>query len=166
MNFSQLIIALSISLFSNFAFSQTSDSSITSKGINLTKDKKSIFIPTNKKVIIRTKTTEYKGIFNDVEPGKLYLDSIPFQTEDIEIIKFLSAERIKKGLIYLISAPVSLAASIGAFLLYWDNGAPGLDFLSAGLFLYTPVGLTTGNILLLKQKKFRLNNGWNISVVN
>jgi hypothetical protein len=166
MKLKQLIITLSISLFSNFTMSQSLDSIPSSKGVNITDNIESIHIPISSELIIRTDTNKYYGTLDSVAVGELFVDGQSIKIEDIETIKFLSSKRKKKGLIYLISAPVSFAAGIGAFSLYWNSGHDGLDWVALGLWLYSPVALVKGTVLLLKKKKYKTSRGWVITIVN
>jgi hypothetical protein len=163
MKLNQLIIALCFSLFSNLIFAQSMDSIPSTQGMNVTKDEQSVFIPVGGKVIIRTESERYKGILESVTPDAIYIDGLAVQTDAIESIKYQSSQRIRNGLIFLISAPVIFAVGIGAAVL-WDNGVDGLDFVALGSWLYSPVGLTTGAVLLLTKKKFRLNQGWEMTI--
>ncbi|MFT4876942.1 MAG: hypothetical protein ACI8S2_001681, partial [Bacteroidia bacterium] len=45
-------------------------------------------------------------------------------------------------------------------------GHDGLDWVALGLWLYSPVALVKGTVLLLKKKKYKTSKGWVITLVN
>lgn len=154
---------LTIVLTSN-AIAQTSDTTDSFSGINLTNVEKSFLIPVKEKITVKTNTSKFKGILDSVNQDYLFLNGNAIMKSEIEVIKFIPVEKRKVRNAFLLSAPFSFAGAIGFGFWYLGPGEEWTNMTSIALLIYTPVGLVTG-LILSKKQKFKLNGDWSLTIL-
>ncbi len=154
---------LTIMVMSN-VLAKTSDTTETFSGINLTNGDESVLIPVKEKMTVKTNTSKYKGILDSVNHDHLFINGNAIIKSQIEMIKFIPAEKSKLKNAFLLSAPSSFAGVIGFALWYYGIGGEWTGYQATALLIYTPIGLVTG-VILSKKQKFRLKGEWSLTIL-
>lgn len=143
---------------------QTTDSTNSFSGINLTSGKKSFLIPIEEKITVKTNTINITGLLESVDKDHLYVNGYTILKNEIEVIKYIPTKKRKIRNAFLLSAAASLAGVVGFGYWYWGSGEEWSAKAGGVLLVYTPVGLITG-IILSKKQKFKLNGEWQLTIL-
>ena len=133
------------------------------EGLILTKGEDSVLIPLGSRLVIHSNQAKIRGNLDSLNAQELYIWTRIINTENIESIKFNSAERKRKGRRRFLLGTATAAGSLVAVALWNNQGFEGFDFVALGLFLYSPFPLVKGLIQSTVKQRFVMNEGWTIS---